>query len=143
MIVWHYTTRQCAMLIFESTVLKPADAYLTKGEKPILWFSKNQYWEKTANKAWVQGTQSRLLTMEEMREKGGGLFRFGIEQEKTINWPRLGAMAQMPSKIRKALEAQGIRQGGHFHDWCGLLEPVSIFECVGMVMNDNLEWAPM
>src|SRR6476619_153404 len=50
---WHYTTGQCAAMIIESKVLRPADCYISPREKAILWFSANQFWELTANKGRV------------------------------------------------------------------------------------------
>src|SRR5690606_12596681 len=54
-IVWHYTTGNKFQEILESGVLLRDDQttpYLfAPGEKGFVWFSSNQQWEETANKA--------------------------------------------------------------------------------------------
>ena len=141
MIAWHYTIGLYIKPIFESGELQPADAFLEKGEKPILWFSKNQHWEQTAAKARLDDRGERLwLTKDETAEHGGGLFRFGIEADKLTSWPRLGAVAGMRGKIRKALEIEGFRRGAHFLDWCGSVTPVPVNGLIFEVMGDCGEW---
>lgn len=138
--VWHYTTGQKALLIFESGELKPSSSYIEPGEKPILWFSHNQYWEETANKAIIEeGGKLRRLSMTETSDLGGGLFRFGMPFDRVVNWPKLATLAGMRSKIRKNLEIAGIKSGADFREWCGLLQPVSIFTLYGQKMDAG-EW---
>ena len=79
---WHYTTGQKAKMIFESGELKPTDAFIEAQEKPILWFSKNQEWEQTANKMLAgPGGTLRQLTTDETRNMGGGRvsFRYAVQ----------------------------------------------------------------
>ncbi|MEI8285490.1 MAG: hypothetical protein WCG52_10930 [bacterium] len=134
---WHYTTGQKAKLIFESGELKPTDLFIEPREKPILWFSKNQHWEQTANKMiMLPDGKIRQLTTDETREMGGGLFRFGMPSHELIQWPRLARIANMRSKIQRALEDGGLRVGADFREWCGLLEPVSIAPLTWQEMTD-------
>lgn len=140
-IAWHYTTGENALLIFESGELRPTSSYIEPGEKPILWFSKTQYWEETANKMLrLDDGSLRKLTMKETYERGEGLFRFGLPSERATNWPKIASLAGMRSKIRQNLEIAGMRDGADFREWCGLLEPVSIFTLYGQKMNADLEW---
>lgn len=134
---WHYTTGQKAKMIFESGELKPTDAFIEAQEKPILWFSKNQEWEQTANKMLVGPGTLRQLTTDETRNMGGGLFRFGMPSNKLIQWPRLARSANMRSKIQRALEEGGLRAGADFREWCGLLEPVSIAGLTCQTLTDS------
>ena len=135
---WHYTTGQKAKMIFESGELKPTDAFIEAQERPILWFSKNQDWEQTANKMLAgPGGALRPLTMEETRELCGGLFRFGMPSHDLIQWPRLARSANMRSKIQRALEEEGLRAGADFREWCGILEPVSIAGLTCQTMTDS------
>ena len=50
-LVWHYTTGDYFELIFESRTLCTTDAGIAPGERPAVWFSKDQFWEPTAQKA--------------------------------------------------------------------------------------------
>jgi len=135
---WHYTTGEKAKLIFESGELKPTGAFIEAHEKPILWFSTNQDWERTANK-WIMAPDGKILplTMEETRNMGGGLFRFGMPSLQLIQWPKLARLANMRSKIQWALEEGGLRAGADFREWCGLLEPVSIDALTCQTMTDS------
>jgi hypothetical protein len=137
MTAWHYTTTQKAKLIFESGELKPTTSFIESRERPILWFSKNQGWELTANKMMMlPNGEPRHLTMEETFEYGGGLFRFGKPSNQLIQWPRLARIANMRTKIQKAVEVAGLRAGADFRDWCGLLEAVSIADLHCQTMKD-------
>ena len=135
---WHYTTGQKARLIFESGELKPTGAFIEAQEKPILWFSKNQDWEQTANKmTMLPDGKIRPLSMEETRKMGGGLFRFGSLSDELIQWPRLARLSNMRSKIQRALEEGGLRAGADFREWCGLLEPISIAVLTCQILRDS------
>jgi hypothetical protein len=135
---WHYTTGQKAKMIFESGELKPTDAFIEAQEKPILWFSKNQEWEQTANKMIILPDGNfRQLTTDETRNMGEGLFRFGIPSLELSPWPRLARSANMRSKIQRALEEGGLRAGADFREWCGLLEPVSIAGLTCQTLTDS------
>ena len=140
-IAWHYTTMQKYPLILESCLLKPADAYVADDEKPILWFSTNLYWEQTANKA-LRTLEGRLLslTMEQTAEKAGGLVRFAVPLERLVRWPRIGQQANVKSKIRKSLEATGIRAKANYMEWYGTLESMKLSDCVGIEFMDMATW---
>src|SRR4029077_12352964 len=101
---WHYTTGQCAAMIIESKVLRPADCDISPREKPIVWFSANQFWELTANKGIIDGGIRRTATMEETAHHGGGLFRFGVSEERLIRWPRIGELANIEPNMRRRLD---------------------------------------
>lgn len=143
-LVWHYTTRSCGRHILDSGELKPADSYMECGEKPILWFSRNQYWEETANKAFVpHGAKvSRRLTMKQMHEFDGGLCRFGISIERLLPWPEIAVAAGMRKGIQKGLEKAGREYRANPRDWLGSLEKVSIWNnnVFMQTMSDDWEW---
>lgn len=135
---WHYTTGQKAKLILESGELKPTSAFIEPEEKPILWFSTNELWEQTANKMLgLPNGALRFLTMQETRDMGGGLFRFGMPTDQLIRWPRLARTANMKRKVQWTLEEAGLRGGADFREWCGLLEPVSIAALTWEEMTDS------
>ena len=135
---WHYTTGQNAKLILESGKLMPSVEFIEPQEKPILWFSTNELWEQTANKmTMTPDGKIRPLTMEETRNMGEGLFRFGMPSHELIQWPRLARSANMRSKIQRALEEGGLRAGADFREWCGLLESVSIAGLTCQILKDS------
>jgi hypothetical protein len=50
-LLWHYTVRPHILSILSDGVIKPATAFVSRRERPIVWFSSNQNWEQTANKS--------------------------------------------------------------------------------------------
>jgi hypothetical protein len=142
MIAWHYTIRQHLPSILEDAFLRPTTVGVAPPEKPILWFSRNQIWEPTANKMFRASDGSlRFGTRETTREMGGGLVRFGLPTEKLLRWTELHREAHMPTRTRNALVKAAKRDGSNPYDWCGLLEPVSIYECA-VEIESELIWIP-
>lgn len=146
MIVWHYTTAPNFFKIVESRLLLPTDSFIEEGEKPILWFSSDQYWELTANKGVSENGCSRVLTMEETCERGGGLARFGlaVDKNKKILFPfnQLCKKAKMRPEIKEGLKLAGKKQGSSFKKWYGTLIPVDIDECeyIEVIEEETMKW---
>ena len=95
-LAWHYTTGKKFIMISESEQLQPTAIGVRPPEKPILWFSKNPYWEKTANKAIQDNNKIKTLTMKQTFELGNGLYRFGIKVKRIHQWNKLKKKARMP-----------------------------------------------
>jgi hypothetical protein len=76
--IWHYTIGLKLAAILEAGELRPSTAGVPAGERPAVWFSRNPYWERTANKAWVVAGRSYVLTREETEARGNGLVRFQV-----------------------------------------------------------------
>jgi hypothetical protein len=71
-VVWHYTTGEKLNLIISTRALRPTSAEIADGELPALWFSKEQIWEPTAQKAWRElGGRTVLLGMRGTYERAG------------------------------------------------------------------------
>jgi hypothetical protein len=64
MLAWHYTTGKHFLKTVESGVLLPSANYIAKTENPVLWFSCEQYWEPTAQKAELQDDELVQLGMD-------------------------------------------------------------------------------
>ena len=78
--------------------------------------------------------------MEETRDKGRGLFRFGLEACRLTPWPRLGRNARMTAKVIEQLSDYGTRAGADPKQWCGTLKTVEIENLTVCIMNDSFEW---
>ncbi len=131
-LAWHYTITPIYFEILKSGYLKPSDSYLTPGEKPVLWFSSNPFWEETASKSLKDHGMTIHLSMEETAQKAGGLVRFAFPLELLVRWPRIGQQANIKSKERKILEEAGIRRGADPRQWYGTLERINVDDCIAI-----------
>jgi hypothetical protein len=143
MLAWHYTVGTKIPLILEDGFLRPATAGVMPPEKPIVWFSKNQLWEATANKMFraTDGTL-RFGTRETTREMGGGLFRFGLPTEELRRWTELQREALIPTRTKRSLVNAAKKDGSNPYDWLGTLEPVQIDRCIIEVEDYEAGWIP-
>lgn len=92
-LVWHYTTGQCAPLIFADGFMRPwgwtrnaarrvwdhRAAARLYDRVPLLWFSRNQIYEPTARKGLATPAGVVWLTESQTEIFGSGLFRFGVD----------------------------------------------------------------
>jgi hypothetical protein len=141
-LIWHYTTGENFIQIVEVGFLDPNKTVTLPGERPILWFSSEPFWEPTANKALSLDGAVKTLSMDETREHGGGLVRFGVRASVLIRWPKLGRKAGMPPQTVRSLELVGIKQGAKPSNWYGSLKRIKVRECAAIqVMDENSEWA--
>ncbi len=143
--LWHYTIRLFLDSILTDGVLKPATLGVPKGELPVVWFSANPFWEKTANKGSEDELGIRLtLSMWETHEIGKGLVRIGVDPStapyRWEDFKRLSGIAAKTAKdlYRKAIEIQA-RPG----EWYVSFEPVPMEKWVAIEVFDGLQWAPL
>jgi hypothetical protein len=138
---WHYTTGEKFELIVSSGVLMPSSSGIWLGERPINWFSTNQYWELTANKALHQENgDERLLSMRETFLEASGLVRFGIEARKLTLWPTVGRKAGMRQEIIDGLEVYGRRVGANPSEWCGTKRTIAVDDLIVQAMDEKFQW---
>jgi hypothetical protein len=138
-IAWHYTTCENFIRIVDDGFLRPTAIGIRPPELPILWFSLNQLWELTANKMLAKNGCLTPLTREETMRHGRGLARFGRASMAFVRWPAIGSLARMPRQIRRALEAQAVRQGANPADWMGGLEAITVSTMIIEILDDKLE----
>jgi hypothetical protein len=139
--VWHYTTGEKFMKIVQSGFLLPSSVGVAAGEQPILWFSSEQFWEPTAQKALVQNGELIRLGMKGTFERGGGLVRFGVLPSQLVRWPRLAKVARIPSGMRRSLERTGRDQRSVSERWLGLIgQPLALNEVDAIEVFDGNSW---
>lgn len=140
-LAWHYTTGQKFAKIVETGRLLPTAVHIAKDEKPIIWFSLEQFWEPTAHKAIRQNGQIIDLDMEGTYRECCGLVRFGVSHSRLIPWPRLAKVANIPAGIRRALASVGQRQGAIPEQWCGIVGAELRLEAVEAIeVFDGEKW---
>jgi hypothetical protein len=115
---WHYTTGEKFIQIIESGYLQPTSIGVSYQEKPILWFSTHEFWEPTACKAIITNGERITLSMDETRELGGGLVRFGVYLNQLQPWDKLKKKARIPIDTAKSLELVAVKQCAKPSQWC-------------------------
>jgi hypothetical protein len=141
---WHYTTGQKLALILESGAIVPATALVPRRERPVVWFSLNQRWEKTANKAIVHDGSLISLTMQQTAELCNGLARFGVAPDTApYNWPELKRLSRMSSKMVRSLYDSALRQGASPSEWRGTFDPVPREKWTSVEVFTNGVWIPV
>jgi hypothetical protein len=141
-LVWHYTTGDKFIAICDSGVLLQTSVGLSGKEKPVLWFSKNQKWEPTANKICLS-PDGKMIPLDQngTANEGNGLVRFGLKKKNVLHWPALIKAARISKTTVQSLEAAGVKQGANPSDWYGSLKSVQVDTCDAIeVMNQNGEW---
>ena len=137
-IAWHYTTGTKFKQIVESGYLDPKKTATPANEKSILWFSKNQHFEPTAQKAIRLPTgQIKSLGMMGTYEMGGGLIRFGYPVAKLTEYKKLCRQAGINMLDVFSLERVGVSQGAKPADWMGTLKKIDIEDCIIEVFNGD------
>jgi hypothetical protein len=122
-IYWHYTTLERFAEIMESGVILPATAYVGKNEKPVAWFSANQFWEQTANKSILLYGQIRGLTRKEMFHLG--VARIGVSIETApYDWEGFKKLSGISNRVSKGLVAAAKNAKSNPKDWRVSFEPV-------------------
>ncbi len=85
--VWHYTTLTKIKIIERDPILRP---FGKDGQKPAVWFSKDQTWEPTAacnHLATLADGTEQFLDMKGLFQVTGGLYRFGVlPEDAPITW---------------------------------------------------------
>ncbi|WP_038214371.1 hypothetical protein [Xenophilus azovorans] len=136
---WHYTTKARAVDILGDSILKPSSTGVQPPEKPVVWFSLNQRWEPTANKAIVHNGALRTLTMTETHTVGGGLCRFGIDANKLLTGGALRRRASISHATWIGLTRHA--QSGDPRDWFGHVGPLGIHGLeLQMLLDPAGEW---
>ena len=139
-IAWHYTIGDYFKLIIECGFIRPANANVAPPEIPAVWFSKNPYWELTANKGLNEGGLSRGLSMIETYQYGNGLVRFGINAFRLIQSDEIRRVTKMPKEVWRSLCEAGKEQGAKPSEWCCSLEAVEIESLIIEVMDEKFRW---
>jgi hypothetical protein len=142
--VWHYTIGNHLLMILESGATLPATAHVPPGERPIVWFSTNPYWEKTVTKGLLQsdGTVCNL-GMRGMLNYGPQLFRIAVPAEAAPhNWPALRKLSGMNPRFAAGLARIARRWHAHPNEWRGTFYPVPSSTWISVEEFREKSWQP-
>jgi hypothetical protein len=134
--IWHYTVGPSFESILDDGFIRPATAGVPIGERPIVWFSMDQYWENTVIKGnrLPDGTVE-VLKMVGLLERGFSLFRIGVDAAVApYKWSELKSLSGMSSEMARGLKASAKKHNANPSSWRGTFDPVTwekweAFEC--------------
>jgi hypothetical protein len=109
-------------------------------ERPVLWFSTEEYFELTAIMSPVEEGVLRALSIEEALQRGCGLVRFGVPRDLLIRWPSLGRKAKMSVELANGLEKVARQVGSDPTRWHGSLAAIAIEGTCVEVMDEAQVW---
>ena len=144
MVLWHYTYSDAVISILKDGFIKPATDFIEPGERPIVWFSKEQFWEPTVTKGGVESGQLLDLTMDDMVKRGYGLFRIGVNADTApYTWSELKLMSGMGADLAAGLVRSAKRRGANPSRWRGTLVPLPRADWVRIEEFRRKEWIPI
>ena len=139
-LVWHYTYGDVLPQIMADGFLRRTDRYIGLGEKPILWFSTNQFWEETFFKGQVQDDGSvEDLGFAAMINAGIVLYRIGVAPETVpLTWADLKEMSREASGL--------VRSAREWHanprEWRGTFDRVPRDKWLAVEVQQKGRWVP-
>ena len=126
MIIWHYTVGPERLNgILNDGYIAPATKYVPKNERPIFWFTTEQFWEPTVTKGLYQNGKIINLGMDDLLRRGELLSRIGIDaNDAPYRWSELRVSSGMSVEVATGLARSARRLGGNPSRWRGTFEPV-------------------
>jgi hypothetical protein len=122
---WHYTGGPHMQSILRCGCVDVASSYVAPPEKPVAWFSADQYWERTVRKI-VPEIGMKDIGMQEMLRAGIKLYRIGVSPEAVpLNWTAIRKQSGMPTQMANHLVAAAKDLGANPFDWRGSFLPVA------------------
>ena len=144
-LLWHYTVDRHLVDILQSGYVDIARLHLAPSEKPVAWFSANQFWERTVRKSIVKfsGEPSPAWGLEEMFSHGIHGVRIGVLPDAApLNWTALRIQANIPAKMARQLLQVAEKWGANPWDWHGSLAPVPREQWQATEIWNGNEWTP-
>jgi hypothetical protein len=143
--LWHYTSSNDYWSIKQDAAILPATTYVPVGEKPIVWFSTEEFWEPTAAKAWLHPNGSReLLTLDGMLEHEILPIRFGVHADVApYRWSELKSLSGMSSETASRLASAGKCMGANPSRWRGTFETVGADKWKTVEYYNRQHWLPL
>ena len=142
---WRYTVGVKWRLIVAAGYIRPATAGVPTNEKPIVWFSTNQFYEPTASKDTIE-PDGRLsdLGMMGTHRVFGGLVRIGVLPETApYDWRALKELSGMHPLVAKGLYETALRDGSRPGEWWGTFDPVGADDWIAVEAFDGERWVAM
>ena len=141
-ILWHYTFLPHLESILRDGLIKPATALVEPPERPIVWFSKNQFWERTVTKS-MKFSDGRWRELDFKRMVKHGVFpvRIGVLPETApYDWLALRTISHMKPEMADGLVRVAEEVRADAQDWFGTFTPVPMEGWVDLQVYKNDAW---
>ena len=140
--VWHYSIYPHLLSMLRDGFIKPATAFVKPPERPIVWFSKSQTWERSVTKGLrLPDGSSVTLDFHGMVSHGVRPVRIGVSPEVApYDWPALRRLSGMESRMANGLVRVARELGADPRDWCGTFEPVPMEVWGDIQVYDGGAW---
>jgi hypothetical protein len=130
LLAWHYTVCvEKLEMILQSDKLMPKGDHLEPGERDALWFSMNQFWERTATKEVTlpDGSIRPLCSMREVHEVLG-IVRFGVDPTKVrlVGFDSFVRGSGISKAGASNLRIAGREVGANPYEWRVSFEPIPV-----------------
>ena len=128
--------------VIESGEIRPATLYVPKNERPAVWFSLDQNWEPTAQKAWTDEAGAFIrLGMEGTHQHCGGLARIGVALETCPHdWRAFKRLSGARAGMLRHLDKVGRAQGADPANWRVSFDPVPQRFWIAIEVWNGREW---
>jgi len=137
---WHITSGEIYEVIAADGHLRPTDLGIQSPELPVLWFSLDQYVDRSARKVIAHGDVFRILSVQDTRVLGGGLIRLGIDARQLLHGSALRKGAKISWPRWFAIRKAGIKRQADPDFWLGTVNSIPIAEMTIDVMNNGGVW---
>jgi hypothetical protein len=141
-VLWHYTFLPHLESILRYEVIRPLTALVEPPERPIVWFSKNQFWERTVTKG-MKFRDGRLIELDfnAMVERRLFPVRIGVLPDTApYDWLTLRRMSRMEPAMADGLVLAARQVGADHRDWHGTFKPVPMKEWVDLQVFKSDVW---
>ena len=141
-ILWHYTFLPHLESILRDGLIKPATALVEPPERPIVWFSGNQFWERTVTKS-MKFSDGRWIELDFKGMVKHGVFpvRIGVLPETApYDWLALRTISHMKPAMADGLVRVAEEVRADAQDWFGTFTPVAIAAWVELEVYRNDAW---
>lgn len=121
--VYHYTKGPWLFAIIADGLIKPATAFIPKGERPAVWFTARDRWEPTASIGFAGGFAPLPVQVEMM----GALVRFSVVPSVArLRWPDYLRQSGIDLRMADHLAAKARELGSDLNEWRLSFHPVSV-----------------
>ena len=121
--VWHYSMYPQLLTMLRDGFIRPATTFVEPPERPIVWFSKSQTWERTVTKGVrLPDGSSVTLVFRGMLSHGVRPVRIAVSPEiAPYDWPALRRLSGMESRMANGRVRVAGELGADPRRWRGTL----------------------
>jgi hypothetical protein len=140
---YHYTFYTRLLKIIDCGYVRTTGKGIDQGERPVVWVSTHEGWEKTLNKLISAGSLPKLIGRDELFQRRLLLpARVEINPATTALHPwgefkKTGGITQFSSKL---LEEQGLRMGANPTNWFVSFENIPSSSWLSIEVWDGEAW---